>query len=439
MAQPYDYRIQVADPFTSVLEGYKTGLQMRDVEQKRAQAEAEMQRQQELQRRIQSVYGNPNATAEDYQGIAMLQPKEQADITLRVWESKDKAQKQGLLTFGGQVYSALRAKKPEIALQLLNDRITAERNSGNEDQAKSYETWASLVEKSPEFSEASIATFMAGLPGGKEVVESVISINKEVEDAKQRPLKTREMTAATIIKEAEAKFAPEQFLANLNLTKEQINQAKAAQAASKAAAAKSGAEAKALNAQAAQMAAGIIPADKRPEAESKFRKEYSDQTKGYQEVKSAYGRILASGDDAAGDIALIFNYMKMLDPGSVVREGEFATAQNAGGVPDRVVNLYNRALSGTRLNKDQRVMFKKQAEGLFNSAGKQEAEVRDGISRIATGYGLNLSNIFYTPTETKPGAPAPGMPAPAGAQSGVTSTPAASNINALLGKYGTKK
>jgi len=39
----------------------------------------------------------------------------------------------------------------------------------------------------------------------------------------------------------------------------------------------------------------------------------------------------------------------MLDPGSVVRESEFATAQNAAGVPDQVRNMYNKVLSGTRL------------------------------------------------------------------------------------------
>jgi hypothetical protein len=36
--------------------------------------------------------------------------------------------------------------------------------------------------------------------------------------------------------------------------------------------------------------------------------------------------------------------MKMLDPTSVVREGEFATAQNAASIPIKIVNMYNKAL-----------------------------------------------------------------------------------------------
>ena len=83
-------------------------------------------------------------------------------------------------------------------------------------------------------------------------------------------------------------------------------------AASKAAAAKSGADARRAEAEAKQILSGVIPAEKRPEMEGKMRKEYNDQTKPYQEVKSAYGRVLSSEDSAVGDLSLIFGYMKML-------------------------------------------------------------------------------------------------------------------------------
>jgi hypothetical protein len=137
-----------------------------------------------------------------------------------------------------------------------------------------------------------------------------------------------------------------------------------------------------------------------------MRKEYNEQTKPYQEVKSAYGRLLSSEDNAVGDLSLIFAYMKMLDPGSVVREGEFATAQNAAGVPEQIRNMYNKAVSGERLNKSQRESFKSQAKGLYNSALESEKIVRTGLERISKGYGLNTQNIFYSATEQAPaGAP----------------------------------
>jgi hypothetical protein len=98
--------------------------------------------------------------------------------------------------------------------------------------------------------------------------------------------------------------------------------------------------------------------------------------------------------------------MKMQDPGSTINTGEFANAQNAAGVPDRIRNLYNNLVTGARLNPTQRKSFRGQAENLYKSAGQQEDIVRKGIDRIAKGMGLNTQNIFYTQTEVAPTAPA---------------------------------
>jgi hypothetical protein len=228
-------------------------------------------------------------------------------------------------------------------------------------------------------------------------------VESRVAQATQR-FKISEARSIAAIKAAEEKFAPEKFGLEIGLTRAQIEASKAARRASDAAATESGEKAKRAQAEASQIAAGIIPIEKRPEAETKFRTEYNAQTKPFQEVKSAYGRVLSSEDTAVGDLSLIFGYMKMLDPGSVVREGEFATAQNATGVPERIQNIYNKVVSGERLNASQRNSFKGQAKKLYESAGEQETVVRQGLERIAKGYGLNTANIFYTPVEVAPTA-----------------------------------
>lgn len=74
---------------------------------------------------------------------------------------------------------------------------------------------------------------------------------------------------------------------------------------------------------------------------------------------------------AAGDLSLIFAYMKILDPNSTVREGEFANAQNAGGVDDKIRNLYNKVMKGTRLSDRQRKDFVNNAGVLYNSYAKE--------------------------------------------------------------------
>jgi hypothetical protein len=133
-----------------------------------------------------------------------------------------------------------------------------------------------------------------------------------------------------------------------------------------------------------------------------MREEYFKRTAVYQETKDAYGRVLSANENAAGDLALVFAYMKMLDPGSVVREGEFASAANAAGVPERIRNIYNNVQKGEILNGGQRKMFKGQAKSIYDTALKQEDETRKGITRIAKGYGLNTENIFFTEQEQQP-------------------------------------
>lgn len=88
------------------------------------------------------------------------------------------------------------------------------------------------------------------------------------------------------------------------------------------------------------------------------------------DLVSSYAKInqAASNPSAAGDLALIFNYMKMLDPGSVVREGEFANAQNAGGITTKVRAQYNNILNGQRLTPEQRADFVDQSRKIYGTA-----------------------------------------------------------------------
>ena len=408
---PINYAVDVQSPFEAALGGFKLGAAGAEAQ---AQAQA---REQALkgQTELKTLLTNPNATASDYERVLPFLPKDQASIVTQGFERKTKEQQQNTLQQSGQVYTALKSGQTDIAKNLLKDQAAAFRNAGREQEAKATETYLQLIDMNPTGAQTTIGLMMATLPGGKEILENVDKTLSTSRAEEKQPYEMIKLTNEAIIKEQEAKFAPEKLLTDLNLTKEQIEQAKAARRASDAAAKKSGAEAVRAEAEANQISAGIIPSDKRPEAEAKFRKEYSDQTKGYQDVKSAYGRILAVSDpktpdeEAAADLALVFNFMKMQDPGSTVNTGEFANAQNAAGVPDRLRNAYNNLVTGGRLNPTQRKAFKGQAENLYKVAGQQETTVRTGIERIAKGYGLKTENIFYTPTEVAPvalGAPA---------------------------------
>ena len=108
-----------------------------------------------------------------------------------------------------------------------------------------------------------------------------------------------------------------------------------------------------------------------PEARKEItdlRKEFNnrDDVKEFRDVENSYNKILSAADwTAAWDVSMIFAYMKMLDPGSVVREWEFATAQNAWSVSDKIYNLYNQALNWTRLTQKQRNNFLDVAKSIY--------------------------------------------------------------------------
>lgn len=144
-------------------------------------------------------------------------------------------------------------------------------------------------------------------------------------------------------------------------------------------------------------------------AEADLRKEFNlrPEVKEFRDVSNSYRVIqrLAGQDTAASDMSMIFAFMKMLDPGSVVREGEFANAQNSAGIPDRVVNAYNKALNGTRLAPKQRADFLGQARNIFDTRSDRFGQIAQEYRGYAADYDLDPDRIT-TLAEPEP-APGP--------------------------------
>lgn len=112
-------------------------------------------------------------------------------------------------------------------------------------------------------------------------------------------------------------------------------------------------------------------------------------------VTANYNRVVASAKNptAAGDLSLIFSYMKTLDPTSVVREGEFATAATAGSIPDRIWGQYNKIINGERLSDNQRQDFVSRARELYNSALEQQKVVDETFTQRAQQFGIDPSYV----------------------------------------------
>jgi hypothetical protein len=127
-----------------------------------------------------------------------------------------------------------------------------------------------------------------------------------------------------------------------------------------------------------------------------LRKEFNNLTKTDREIAVAFEKVQKSAQNpsAASDVALIFAYMKLLDPGSVVREGEFATAQNAGGIPDRVIAQYNRARDGEMLSTAIRQDFLQSAQLVIAPYREQFEATKSRYTTLAEEQGVQPSQVI---------------------------------------------
>jgi hypothetical protein len=95
-----------------------------------------------------------------------------------------------------------------------------------------------------------------------------------------------------------------------------------------------------------------------------YRAEIEKLTKDFRDIQSGYQKIVKfyNTKGAIGDYGLAVQFAKLIDPGSVAREGEVAAVQKAGSLPDTVKAQLINALNG-RGGLPQRIRA-----GIYNRA-----------------------------------------------------------------------
>ncbi len=142
--------------------------------------------------------------------------------------------------------------------------------------------------------------------------------------------------------------------------------------------------------------------------ENKMRDDYTKASGKFVEVRDAYQRVIESAKNpsAAGDIALIFSFMRALDPASTVREGEFATAQNAAGIPERVRAQYNKAINGERLSDSTRGDFVDRSKRLYQGALVNQEELEKDYEAKSKTAGVRAEQVVTKYRVKEPPEPA---------------------------------
>ncbi|MEJ7804339.1 MAG: hypothetical protein WKG03_00240 [Telluria sp.] len=126
--------------------------------------------------------------------------------------------------------------------------------------------------------------------------------------------------------------------------------------------------------------------------EMKLGDDYRMQSKGFKEVGEAYRTINATLDKAAASpaatLAAATKFMKLLDPGSVVRESELGMALAASGVLDRATNYFNVLQSGRVLTPNQVKDFKNITQQIYGAAQEGQRGIDASYTQQAKAYKL---------------------------------------------------
>jgi hypothetical protein len=161
--------------------------------------------------------------------------------------------------------------------------------------------------------------------------------------------------------------------------------------------------------------------------------------KDFSDMQAAFGQVVSSlsAGTPIGDVAGATKIMKLLDPGSVVRESELAIAMAASGRMDRLQNYFNNMMSGQKLTPTQRDDFKALANELYAAAGQAYNQKRGEYEGFGQAYGFkNLNTALGAPAKipslmrNAPGAGGGATPSTGG---GGTTRPSLGNIFGIPG------
>lgn len=383
------YQQNVRSPLEMAMAGYQTGAQLRQQREKEALVEQQKLQTAQMQGDLATLASNPNPTVQDYTNLMLKYPTMAENLKAplaQLTEQQSSAKRAEALN----IFAALDAGQTEIAESLLQRQLEAAQNTGRQADVDSANALLQLVRTNPNAAKTSAGLFLASSMGVDKFGETWTKLQSEQRE--------RQLLPGQLEKQA----------ADLGLTQQQTKEALARTD-------KLGAETQKLALELKAMENGVVDPQKTFNMENTLRGDYQKRTTSLSEGTRNLDIIRQSAGDktGAGDIALITSFMKMLDPGSVVRETEFASAQNTAGLVGSLESWLKRLNSGELLKDQQRQTFANLAKKYMQAAEREDKRVRDDLGFVIKNYNLNPENIFGSragmgaPEETSSGQTPP--------------------------------
>jgi hypothetical protein len=363
------------DPMESFQKGINFGSGIRKMQaeaqaaeeakkQAAAKAAAEADRQARLSD-FNSKLRSGTVTPQDYMIMSQDMSKDQNEAFQAGWKMLDSQKQDAALKDTGELFAAFQSGNTDLALSMMDNHIKALENSGNAQQAQAMSALRDAAKVDPQAVGAYFGTTLGRMgEGGKTVLENALKLQRE--DGQNTTAAGISLTQAQT-REANART---QDLLDKSLE--------------------------------AKKTGGLAP-DQVIAKEAELRQEFYGRQKAYIEADRNLSNIRDSAKDAsgAGDVALVTSFMKMLDPGSVVRETEFANARDTAGLLGQLRSMATKVQNGQFLTPEQRASFARLAEKYMAPVQSRKENDTRTFKRIVNNYGLNWENVANV-EEAKP-------------------------------------
>jgi hypothetical protein len=367
-------------------------------------AKAAAQRKTAMNEALVGIVNNPNKTSKDFIDFQLQYP-EMAEQLKAPLDQMDSAQRSASLNEMINVKAAIANGETGVAIGIMEDRKTAAENSGDQAGVDQADAIIRTMKINPEAVGSMIDMSLAANDPDN-FIDNFGKIKEQRRKSDLDPLNKEKLTVEIAKTRAD--------------TTKVLNESGETVAEYKSVTQNPDGSSTGINTLTGKLE--VIPVGDEPLPATKAQLDATNKlidtakkdkrVNNFIEVSSNNDRITSALDSAAGDISLIFAFMKMLDPGSTVREGEFATAQNSGSVNENVWAAYNKAVTGERLVPSRRADFKNQAKAIFagsrDTAEKAIAPIKAHAERFNIRGDTIEEAIFGLPnqeTQTPTGLP----------------------------------